>query len=426
MDDILFLAHRIPYPPNKGDKLRSYHLLQALCARYRVHLGCFVDDRRDWAHTETLSAVCASTYFAPQSRVSWAGSAIAAVARGTALTPAIYRHRGLAAWVREVTEHHRPICAYVYSSAMAQFVAPHANLRRVMDFVDVDSEKWRQRAAHAPWPLSGLYRHEAAGLLIHDRAVAQQFDRSVFVSTHEADRFRQLAPEIADKVVVLPNGVDADYFDPSRDYDRPDTGAAPYVVFTGALDYWPNEDAVIWFADHVLPIVQQTAPGLRFVVAGRDPSHGVRRLGARPDIDVVANPSDMRPWLAHAAAVVVPLRDSPGVANKVLEGLAMARPVIATPQAISGISVEPGRDLLVAGSAAEFARALITVLQDGELASRLGRAGRAYVAAHYRWDAGLAALPQLIAGDVTGHAATNLNRAPAADAEGSPIDHVGT
>jgi sugar transferase (PEP-CTERM/EpsH1 system associated) len=219
------------------------------------------------------------------------------------------------------------------------------------------------------------------------------------VSEHEAERFRKLTPDVADKIVCLRNGVDTDYFDPQRSCLRPDSTGRPFVAFTGAMDYWPNEDAVIWFATEVLPLARKDAPTLRFVIAGRDPSVRVRRLGARSDIEIVANPPDIRPYIAHAAAVVVPLRDSPGVANKVLEGLAMARPLVATPQAVADISAEPGRELLIAETPAEFALALSTVLQNLDVAKRLGAAARKRVLTDYRWATNLAQLPRLIEGD---------------------------
>ena len=265
--------------------------------------------------------------------------------------------------------------------------------RAILDFVDVDSEKWRGYAARSGWPLNWIYGREASRLLSHDRAAGQRFDVCLFVSEAEADRFRELAPELGPKTRYLANGVDADYFSRDRDYPDPYDGASA-LVFTGTMSYRPNEEGVVWFAREVMPRLRQAIPDVRFAIVGRDPGRRLRALDRRHGVTIEGAVPDIRPYLAHAAAVVVPLFDSPGVANKVLEGMAMAKTIVATPQAVTGLKFAVGRDIMIAADAEAFL---------GALRSRLmahpppdNAPARARVLSDYTWEATIAELTTLI------------------------------
>jgi sugar transferase (PEP-CTERM/EpsH1 system associated) len=221
--EILFLAHRIPYPPNKGEKIRAYHLLSHLARAHMVHLGCFVDDASDWRHAEHLRALCGECHFAALSRACAWRRALAAVARNDALSVALLRDAALARWIGDLVQR-RPIqCVFAYSSAMAQFLTrvPARRLRRTVDFVDVDSEKWRQIASYARWPLSWVYRRESRLLAAFARDAAARCDECLFVSPAEAQSFQELVPAARRKALVLPNGVDATYFSPALHFQCP-------------------------------------------------------------------------------------------------------------------------------------------------------------------------------------------------------------
>lgn len=395
MSEILFLCHRLPYPPDKGEKIRAYHILAGLCARHRVLLGCLVDEAEDWRHAERLREMCAATYFAPVQRRPIVFSALRGLLNGDAITIAHQQHRGLAAWVRSMLEDRRPDCLYVMSSAMSRCAEMTAfrPARAVLDFVDVDAEKWRLYAEASHWPLNWLYRREAARLLAHDRAAGQRFDLCLFVSEVEAARFRALAPELAAKTRHLANGVDADFFSPEREYPDPYDGALA-VVFTGTMSYRPNEEGATWFAREVMPRVRRSIPDLRFAVVGREPSRRLRALSGRDGVTIEGAVPDVRPYLAHAAAVVVPLLKSPGVANKVLEGMAMAKTVVATEQAASGLNLVAGRDVIIAADAEAFAEVLTQRLTSGAPAPN--PQARARVLSDFTWPATIAELTRLI------------------------------
>ncbi len=391
MDELLFLAHRIPYPPDKGDKIRSYHLLKHLARRYRIHVGAFVDDPEDWRHADALRSMCASAHLVGI-HPNWAKlRALTGLLTGEALTLAYYRHPGMAAWVRQRLEAGvRRVVGY--SSAMARFVLDAQGVRRVMDYVDMDSDKWRQYADTRPWPLSWLYRREAARLLAWERRVAAAFDYGFFVSAPEAADFRRAAPEIAGRIGWYGNGVDADYFSPERTYGNPYPAGTEALVFTGAMDYWPNVDAVTWFAREVFPAIRRARPAVAFYVVGSRPAAEVQALARLPGIAVTGRVPDVRPYLAHAAAAVAPLRIARGVQNKVLEAMAMARTVVVTPQALEGIRALPGEEVLLADGVAGFTQATLTAMQRPDL----GAAARRRVLQDYAWEACLARVDALI------------------------------
>lgn len=399
MRELLFLAQRIPYPPMKGEKIRSFHFLRHLCAGYKVHLGCLVDEPSDWEHVPLVREMCGESYFAPLHPHRARAACLQGLLTGEPLSVRYFRHRGLAAWVGGLLERRPITAAVICSSAMAQYLLgqPRRPPRLVMDFADVDSDKWRQYAATRRWPMSRIYARESRALLAYDRQVGAAADAGVFVSPAEAALFRTLAPELAGKVVHVNNGVDCAYFAPDPALPNPYRSHGPAVVFTGTMSYWPNVDAVVWFAHEVLPLIRRELPELEFHIVGANPAPGVLALGREPGTTVTGRVPDVRPYLAHAAAVVVPLRIANGVQNKVLEAMAMAKPVVATPRALAGIEADPGRELLAAESAPEFARATIEAVC-GRHRDSLGENAREAVLARYQWSANLAAFERLVNG----------------------------
>jgi sugar transferase (PEP-CTERM/EpsH1 system associated) len=276
---VLFLAHRIPYPPNKGDKIRSFHLLRHLAGRHRVFLGGFVDDPDDWQHRGALEAMCAEVFLRPLSpRLATARSA-RGLLNGEALTLPYYRDGGLRTWVDATMERERIEHVVVYCSSMAQYVDEqrYAHCRRVLDVVDVDSDKWRQYADRRPFPFSWIYRREARTLLAYERDVAARFDATLFVSAAEAALFRRLAPEVATKIGHYNNGVDIEYFDPAVSIEPPYPQGGAVVVFTGAMDYWANVDAV-----RFSPPCERSVPICAFTSSAANPARRFERSGIDP------------------------------------------------------------------------------------------------------------------------------------------------
>ncbi len=407
MRRVLFLVHRIPYPPNKGDKIRSFNILRHLSRSCRVSLGCFYDDPEDIAHVPALAEWCAEVHALPLRPSRARLSSLRGLLSGEPLTLPYYRDPAMARWVRSQREAGVDRVV-VFSAAMAQYLSrsDHANCRVVVDFVDVDSEKWRQYAPDCRFPLNYLYRREAQRLLDFERETAARADAAVFVSEEEAGLFRRLAPETADRVHAIDNGVDTDYFSPERAYPSPYAEGERHLVFTGAMDYRANIDAVCWFADEVFPRIIAQSPEARFTIVGARPAPAVQRLARHPAITVTGTVADVRPYQAHAAAAVAPLRIARGVQNKVLEAMSMGLAVVATPQAIDGLRAGPDMDWRVSGDPEGLAALAVEVLSDRALAQRLGAAGRRNVLALYAWDSHMARFSELLDGggaDSQGH-----------------------
>jgi polysaccharide biosynthesis protein PslH len=391
MARILYLVHRLPYPPNKGDKVRSYHLLRHLAQRHEVLLGTFVDDADDVAHVPALSEWC-SEVKAVRLRPGRARVAsLSGLVAGEPLTLAYYRNAELLAWVRRL----RGIDAVVvFSSSMAQYAEGFEG-PVLVDFVDVDSAKWTDYAKARRWPMSWLYRREGAQLLAYERRVAARVRRSFFVTEKEAGLFAGLAPECAPRVQAVGNGVDTQFFAPDPARASPFEAEELPLVFTGAMDYWPNADAVTWFVQEMLPALRRRHPRLRLSIVGRSPTPAVQAL-AGDAVRVTGTVADVRPWLQHAAVVVAPLRLARGIQNKVLEAMAMARPVVTAQACAEAIDAAPGRHLEAAAGAAQFVEAVAGLLAEPPRAEAMGRAARMCVEQRYGWAARLAPIDHFL------------------------------
>lgn len=391
---LLFLAHRIPFPPNKGDKIRSFNLLRALARDYRIYLGAFVDDSDDWQYEAELRNYCAEQLLLGiDSKKKY--QTFTAFFKQEALSLPYYRNARLRTWVEDKIEREKISRVFIYSSAMAQYVqgSRYKDLHRIIDFVDVDSEKWREYSRRRGWPMNWLYRREAERLLHYDRAIANEFDASVFVSAHEAELFKELVPETREKTSFINNGVDSHYFAPEQEHANPFREDDRVLVFTGAMDYWANVDAVSWFAEKVFPSVQKKIPGACFYIVGARPTEQVKKLAGNPNIHVTGAVKDIRPYIAHADLAVAPMRIARGVQNKVLEAMAMARPVIATTAAMEGIPLI--QDQPVCNDNETFAKACIELLAEGDRIG-LGALGRQQVLKEFNWDQNLLKLEALL------------------------------
>ena len=395
MQDLLLLIHRIPYPPNKGDKIRSYHLLKHLARDYRVHLATFVDDADDWQHVPTVEALCASSHFASLHPVRARVRSLGALVKNRSLSLDYYQDAGMARWVDQTVAAHKIERVMVFSSPMAQYADKLAGARRVIDFCDVDSDKWRQYADKKSPPMSWLYRHEARQLLRYERQVASEYDASLFVSAPEADLFRTLAPESIARIGHFSNGVDTEYFSPEHAFASPYAAGERALVFTGAMDYWPNVDAVQWFCDEVFPALRAQDPALSFYIVGSRPNAQVQALGSLPGVTVTGTVPDVRPFIRYACVAVAPLRIARGIQNKVLEAMAMATPTVVSPQALEGIDALAGSELAVADGAPAWIETVGALLaRQDQLNTIMGRAARARVEHHYSWPSNLACIEE--------------------------------
>ena len=384
MQELLYLVHRIPYPPNKGDKIRSYHILKHLSHNHRIHLGTFIDDEKDWEYVEKLKEICGETCFVKLDPQASRVRSLSGLIANQPLTLPYYRDAGLQKWVNNLLDTRHINNILVFSSAMAQYVNESCSTHCVIDFVDVDSDKWKQYSKTKPWPLNWLYRRESRLLLEYERKTAKAFDASAFVSETESDFFKQLAPETAAKVTYFNNGVDAEYFSPENINTNPYQSDTDTLVFTGVMDYWANIDAVEWFAHNIFTLIRTQLPSVEFYIVGSRPTARVTALSALPGITVTGSVEDIRPYIAHATLVVVPLRIARGIQNKVLEAMAMEKTVIASPQAAEGIRALHSQELFVEDKEQNFADRIIAQIKNGPN-MEIGSAARARILKDYSW-----------------------------------------
>ena len=385
---ILMLAHRIPYPPYTGDKTRAYHIARHLARRHELDLAFFVDDHADLGGVDALRQLVGHVQFAriwkPWSLLKGLGGMVA----GRSLSEPYFRSLALRRQVVARFRERGYDLVYASSSPMAQY-ARSLGLPVVMDFVDVDSDKWSQYGRHSRPPLSWLYRTEGRRLQAAEAAIARWASLCVLATAAEESLLRSFAPWA--KTAVVANGIDLDYF-------RPVEGRAssPAVIFTGAMDYLPNVDAVCYFCDEILPRVRRVLPETRFYIVGLNPTAEVRRLADAASVVVTGTVPDVRPYYERASVCVAPLRMGRGVQNKVLQAMAVGMPVVASSVAQRGLEAEAGRHLHVEDDPADFASRITSLLTSREDRLAMGRRARAFVEAHHAWDSSCARLEAMI------------------------------
>lgn len=382
---LLFLAHRIPYPPNKGDKIRAYHWLRALAARgHEVHLLAFADEPSDLQYQVELTQLCASARIVRLRPATAKLRALLTLFTPQALSLGYFASLRMRRLVRRAVAAQDFDAIFVYSSTMAQYVPRELWARTVVDLVDIDSEKWRDYARRAQAPLVWLYQTEWRRLRRYEHGIVTRFAHTVVTTPREAalldevDEFTRRA-----RLRAITNGVDLDYFQPDA---TTGTGTpALRLVFTGAMDYYANSEGVRWFVEEVWPLVRAAEPRAEFFIVGSNPSHQVKQLSAHAGVQVTGAVPDVRPFLHSATVCVVPLRIARGVQNKVLEAMACGKAVVATPEAVAGLRVAHGEQLLIAATPQQMAAAVRAVILDTDLREQLGRRALRFVATEHAW-----------------------------------------
>lgn len=397
MAEILFLVHRAPWPPDRGDRIRSWHMFEALAKLAPVHVAALADNAEEAAAArEKMGPLCKSLAIEVR-KASRPLALMQAVLRGEPASNHLFRNAALARHVDNLVRQGGISHIVAFSGQMAQFIPASFGGPVLMDFVDVDSAKFATYADQDKrQPLNWVHTREARVLGAYEAEVARKVDASLFVSEAEAALFRAQSGLGADKVRAVENGIDTVRFDPASQFDPIGKGKGPLAVFTGQMDYRPNIDAVRLFANDILPLIRLRHPQARFAIVGRAPTDEVRALAALPGVTVTGEVPDVRPWLAAADAVVAPLLLARGVQNKLLEAMAMARPVVASAAAATGIDATPGRHLLVADGVSAMADAACQIFHDPAAAAAMGQAARGRMIERYGWDARMAPLGDLL------------------------------
>ncbi|MGD9644480.1 MAG: TIGR03087 family PEP-CTERM/XrtA system glycosyltransferase [Pirellulales bacterium] len=388
---VLMLVHRVPLAPDRGDRIRSYHLLKFLARRADVWLATLADEPSDPLQVASLEQVCHRVAIEPLSRARWLHGAVR-LATGGAATTGLFHSARLRKTVSQWLTTTQFDAVLVFCSSMLAYAPrPRPDCPVVVDLVDVDSEKWVDYAARARTPARWLFGCESRRLRRLEQSLEWRSSAVTLVSEAEAALCRPITPGA--HVVAVSNGVNLDYFDPQS----ATVAEEPFTcVFVGALDYRANIDGLTWFAHEVWPGVVAELPQARLSLVGRAPTSTIQRLGQLPGIEVVGSVPDVRPHLARASVAIVPLRIARGIQNKVLEAAAMRKATVVSPAALEGLGLVPDRDLLVADSPSAWRKQLSRALADAELRNRLGTAAREYVVERHSWDACLQPFAELL------------------------------
>jgi sugar transferase (PEP-CTERM/EpsH1 system associated) len=396
MGGVLFLTHRVPFPPDRGDRIRAHHLLKALARRGPVHVGCFAEGENSAAEA-ALAEIAASYCIAPRTKpLPLAG--IEAVLAGKPVSLTAFHSRQLETWVGETIAHRDIEAIVVFSGQMGQYVPADFAGRVVIDLCDVDSAKFASYAENGErvW----LNAREARLLAAEEERLGQRADATILISQAEAAIYRSRLRKPAQvNVQVIGNGIDAAFFDPAAAAPHPVLAGqpGPHFVFTGQMDYRPNEQAALWVIEALLPLLRARFPEAVFHIVGRNPTAKLTAHDGASGVRVWGEVPDVRPFIAAADAVLAPLLIARGVQNKVLEAMAMARPVVLTPDAATGIAATDGEHWLVSPPDPQAMAARIeALLADPEGQARMAAAARRFVLDHHGWEAMLAPLGALL------------------------------
>ncbi len=378
---VVFLCQRVPWPPDRGDRITTWHFLQHLLARGAdVQVGCFQEEDRDAEGVSFLARRCREVVAPRLSRRVRKLGSLRGLLTGEALTLPFFRDRRLQAAVERWSEPSPPDLVYVYSSSMAQY-ALHTKARaKVMQFAELDSDKWRQYAARSGGLGRWIYAREATKLLAFEDRVARTFSRSLVVSEVERELFRERIPGI--EPVVLPNGVDVAHFTTAGEGNR----HAHTAVFTGVMNYEPNVDGVCWFVAQCWPALRTRFPDARLLIVGSKPVAKVQALEQVPGVTVTGRVPETPPFFDQAGVALAPLRLARGVQNKVLEAMSMALPVVSSPQAAQGLGEMPPGTLTIADGAAATIAGVSELFSDPARARSVGAAAARWVREHWRWE----------------------------------------
>jgi len=387
---IFYVCRRVPFPPDRGDKIAAFNQIRHLAARHEVHVFCLGDGRRDLANISGLQSYVNTVSAAPVGELTIKLRALKALFRGSPLSVAALNEKKLHHAIQREFAERRPDLVIVYSCNMAQFAKHFPDVPRIVHFGDLDSLKWQLYAERSRVPLQWIYAAEAHRLLNYERRIARVFSHALVHTDAEKSDFERLIPGIP--VTVVGNGVDLDYFRSAGGVKE-----TASMVFTGVMDYRPNVDAVLWFCDEILPLIQTEIPEANFTICGSRPVPAVRRLAKRRGVTVTGWVPDARPYLDQAEVFVAPLRMARGVQNKLLEALAMGLPCVASTAAWTGTVVPAAEGIPATDEPVEFARHVVDLLQDSKRRAEMSLRARASAGANYRWDVQLARLDQVIA-----------------------------
>jgi polysaccharide biosynthesis protein PslH len=375
---ILYLCHRFPFPPKRGGKIRPFNMIRHLTASGHQVTVCSLSRAPEEAtEGEGIAPHCHAFHMGHvKAPVQWARM-ILRLPLTTPSSMGYFYSTELAAKVRGLLGSERFDLIFVHCSSVAQYVEHVTDIPKILDFGDMDSQKWLEYANYKPFPLSLGYRLEGLKMLAAEKRLAKKFDLCTATTRAEWETLNDYGTGAATD--WFPNGVDAGFFKPADSYD------ADTISFIGRMDYYPNQECMSRFCKDVWPLVKAKRPAMKLLIVGADPSPEMRALGELPGVTVTGSVPDVRPYIVGSALMVAPLAIARGTQNKILEAMAMGVPVVTSGVAAGGVDAVAGEHLLVADSPAELAAAIERICSDNAERQRLAEAGRARVLSHHAW-----------------------------------------
>ncbi|MBU4259945.1 MAG: TIGR03087 family PEP-CTERM/XrtA system glycosyltransferase [Proteobacteria bacterium] len=401
--NILFLSHRIPYPPDKGDKIRSFNEIKYFSKRNKIYLGTILDQQSEDAYLNELEQYCKEVhaiYFNKKAKL------LKSLFTGKAFSVSNFYDKSLQNYVDRTLKEKNIDAVICFCSSMAEYIfrnplykkAGLPNTKLIIDYVDLDSNKWLQYARYASPPLNLIYEIENKRLFKYEVKINRSFHHSIFISQREVEVFKKLYPK-ARNIHVIPNGVDYEYFSPYQSdiNQQPETrNQKPILLFTGVMDYFANENGVKWFCKSIFPKIRAELPQAQFYIVGSRPTNMVRNLSGIDGVIVTGYVHDIRKYYWMADVCVTPLKIACGLQNKVLEAMATGNAVVATSNASGGIICHNNIDIAIADGEVSFANEVISLLKEPDRRKEMGKRAVENIRRHYSWEKNLKAFDDLL------------------------------
>jgi len=386
---ILYVCHRFPYPPKRGGKIRPFNMIRHLSASHEVTVASLARSPEEADEARGIAPYCAEYHLAtvPSWR-QWARM-LATLPTPTTASASYFHSPDLARTIRGLLRKRKFDLIFVHCSSVAHYVAHVDDVPKILDYGDMDSQKWLEYSRYKPFPLSLGYRWEGMKLLAEEKRLARKFDLCTATTRAEwetLESYRTGAP-----TDWFPNGVDSRYFALGDEPYDPDT-----ISFVGRMDYYPNQECMFEFCRSTLPLLRARRPSLQLLIVGADPSPAVRKLGEMPGVTVTGSVPDVRPYLHRSALTVAPLNIARGTQNKILEAMASGVPVVTSRVAAGGVDAVDGEHFLIAGTPSEYCAAILRIIEDPGDRRRLSEAGRARVLTHHAWSKSMQRLDRIV------------------------------
>lgn len=378
---ILFIANRFPYPPFRGDKLKIYNLTKRLSSRHELHLITFTEQKSDLQYLPELEKIFTKIEIIHLPKMQSVLNVGLGMLGSLPLQVNYFKSGAFKTRLKQLLDSNTYDAIHVQHLRMAQFAIPYKNLYRILDLPDAFSLYWQRRKSVKRNVFTRLLDNiESKRVLKYEKYILDAFNLNL-VCSNEDLQFLVDKHKI-ENIRLLSNGVDTDKFKPmNHDYSHQET-----LLFTGNMDYDPNVDAVIYFAEDVFPIIKKQFPNVKFVIAGQRPIDKVKALDNGKDIQVTGFIPELSEMYNSASVVVAPLRFGAGTQNKVLEAMAMGIPVVCSNIGFEGLGISDGEGAFMRTNANDFAHQVIELLNSESLRRSTGEKGVSVIRNNFSWD----------------------------------------